>query len=243
MLVTWDTSQYSGNQLVNIELDYVNVTGSKGGHVTSLDKIVATLGYVTFEVSQDWLQGKSRNNISLTLMAYDSVGDSTDSPSKPSQNPGPIISITKPPPEHLPGSKSSAPNGLGLQIGIPVGIGFFVLMMFLFWFGVKNHTKVDFKALKDRRRKGYGIGKSRRQRMGKKGPIRIDESDFTPGGEVFRDDPENGLELQQRHMNHTREGSLGSLVNSPIRDGFGEQHSPTRGNTFRNEISRLKSFR
>ena len=237
--MTWDASQFSGNKSINIELDYVNVTGSKGNHVTSLDNIVAALGYVTFEASHDWLQGKSRNNISLSLIAYDTVAGSND-PS-PEFITGPIISITTPPVEHFPGIKSSPPNRLGLEIGIPVGIGFFVLMLFLFWFGVKNHTKLDLKGLRDRRRKGYGVGKSRRQRMGKKGPIRMDDSESTPGGEVFRDDPENGLELQQRHQ--TREESLGSLVDSPARHGFRDEHSPTRANTFQNEISRLKSFR
>ena len=234
-LVTWDASQFSGNKSINIELDYVNVTGSKGEHVKSLDNIVATLGYVTFEATQDWLQGKTRNNISLSLVVYDTVTGSSDIIA------GPIISITTPPVEHLPGIKSSPPNRLGLEIGIPIGIGFFVLMLAGFWFGVKTHTKLDLKGLRDRRRKGYGVGKSRRQRMGKKGPIRMDDSEITPGGEVFRDDPENGLELQQRH--HAREESLGSPVDSPARHDFRDEHSPTRGNTFRNEISRLKSFR
>lgn len=202
-----------------------------------MDNIGATLGYVTFEASQDWLQGKSRNNISLSLVVHDTGAGS----SEPEIIPGPIISITTPPVEHLPGIKSSPPNRLGLEIGIPVGIGFFVLMLFLFWYGVKNHTKLDLKGLRDRRRKGYGVGKSRRQRMGKKGPIRMDDSEVALGGEAFRDDPENGLELQQRH--YVREESLGSLADSPARHGFGDEHSPTRANTFRNEISRLKSFR
>ena len=72
------------------------------------------------------------------------------------------------------------------------------------------------------RRRGYGIGKSRGQRIGgKRGPIGLSEQEFPTADEPdFRDEPGgNDMELQEHRY----------------RDG--------EGNAFREEVERQKTTR
>lgn len=79
-----------------------------------------------------------------------------------------------------------------------------------------------------RRNRGYGVGKSRRQRLGlgkKKGAIRLDDREQQANSQ-FRDAPTHG-----------RGDSLGNLA------GDDEIRPAPRGNQFRDEIRRQQTGR
>ena len=150
---------------------------------------------------------------------------------------GPIIGLINQPVEHPPPPPHAELNKLGLQVGIPVGIGAFLLIVCGLWFGMRKARRIDLGNVVSRR-KGYGVGKSRRQRLGKQGSIQLRESALRPASPEFRDEPQ-GVELPQRFGGHVREESLGSLVSSAPGDSF----SRPQGNVFREEMERQRTGR
>lgn len=186
-----------------------------------------------------WLQGTDRNNLTLTILSL-----APNVNVKLAVTAGPVISLTNRPATHYPAPPTTkAPNRLGLLVGIPVGLGFFVFVLCGLFFGMRKHRRIGLGNVMGRRR-GYGVGKSRRQRLGKNGAIRLGKDEAAAGAREdarFKDEPAEGVELQQRSPNHAKEASLGSLADSPSREGFGQVD--THGNAFRDEISRQRAAR
>ncbi len=186
-----------------------------------------------------WLQGSGRNNLTLTIISL-----APNANAKINATAGPVVSLTNRPATHYPAPPTTkAPNRLGLLVGIPVGLCFFVFVLCGLFFGMRKHRKIGLGNVMGRRR-GYGVGKSRRQRLGKNGAIRLGEAEGADGGKEaahFKDEPAEGVELQQRSPEHAREVNLGSLADSPSTEGFG--HVDTHGNAFRDEISRQRAGR
>ena len=188
-------------------------------------------------MDKSWLQGSSRNNITFHLNALD---DTKDVPliSKA----GPTISLTNPPVVHYPPPVHTPPNKLGMEVGIPIGIAFFLFILCGLFVGMRKHRHINVGSVMGRR-KGYGVGKSRRQRLGlgNKTGIHLGDNDLnTDGRNQYTDQPTQDVELQTRTPGHGREDSLGSLVNSPTREGFEANKTP-RSNAFRDEISRQRT--
>ena len=188
-------------------------------------------------MDKEWLQGNKRNNLTFRLNALDGPN------ARLIEQAGPSVSLTIPPVVHYPGPPRLAPNKLGLAIGIPIGIGFFLFIVFGLFIGMRKHRRIDVGSVMGRR-KGYGVGKSRRERVGKKAGIRLgDPAVDLDTRNQYRDQPVQDVELQDRKVGHTREESLGSLVSSPTREGLGEQTTTPRTNAFRDEISRQRTGR
>jgi len=85
--------------------------------------------------------------------------------------------------------------------------------------------------------RGYGVGQSRIERLGGKGRSKgkgaIQLREMERQGAQYSDEPST----RDGH-GHAKEVSLGSLVE----DGYNESER-ARGNVFRNEVQRLKSWR
>jgi len=236
--VTWDADFFAINSTITIELSYVSTSGG-GGNAWSSAKTPNAYGYVTMTMDKAWLQGTSRNNLTLTIV---SLGPNVNAQAV--RTSGPVISLINKPVAHLPAPPhTKAPNKLGMEIGIPVGVAFIVFVVFGLCIGMRKTRRIGVGNVMGRR-KGYGIGKSRRQRVGNNGPIRLDEQEAGPGPwrGHFRDESNGEIELPQRNPGHAREESLGSLVGTPTQEGFGDP-TGTRGNAFRDEISRQKTGR
>jgi hypothetical protein len=175
-----------------------------------------------------WLQGQSFNNLSLTLVSFDPTVN------KPATKwPGPIIGLMNQPVQHYQPSPHPELNKLGLEVGIPVGLGAFLLIIGGLWFGMRKTRRIELGNVMGRR-KGYGVGKSRRQRLGKQADIQLREAALRPESPGFRDEPLQGAEVPERFAGHAREESLGSLVSSTAGDSF----SRPQGNVFREELER-----
>jgi hypothetical protein len=168
------------------------------------------------------LEGYSWNNLTFELHALDPASG------KPEQViSGPTITVTTAPPVHYSAVPTPFPNRIGLELGIPLGVGFLLLVLFGLWVGMRNHRRIDVGGLSSlmKRKRGYGVGKSRRQRLGKKGGIALAD---THQGPTFRDDPSDDVELQQG-------------VHSPQEDRWNYQQE--NGNAFREEVRRQQTGR
>jgi hypothetical protein len=134
---------------------------------------------------------------------------------------GPSITIMNEPPRHLPPSNTTKIQKEGLMIGLPVGLGALFIVVAGTYFGMRKHRTIGLGNIMGRRNRGYGVGKSRRQRLGlgKKGAIALEEREI-PG------------------RTRERANSLGSLVSDDD-----EIRPAPRGNQFRDEIQRQQTGR
>ena len=115
---------------------------------------------------------------------------------------------------------------MGEKVGIPVGLVFLIVAVI---------AVALFVCFRKRRSKGYGAGKSLRQRVGG-GASRGHRRDPS-----FHDEPTTGVELKDRNTRLTGESpednwDWGSPVGSPA-------HAGGAGNAFRDEIQRQRGGR
>jgi hypothetical protein len=173
---------------------------------------------------------------------------------------GPTVKVAKPAPYNQEHAK--APTGPALYIGLPTVLGFVVVMLVGTCWWNRSHRRIGLGSVMGGR-KGYGVGKSRRQRMfagkGKKEQgIRLMERDVT-GGEGYRDDVRR--ERPRVNVGARAEGedfdfggfprrdsdALGSLAGSPTDerhpDGFGRAPNTGSSNAFRDELNRQERER
>ncbi|MCJ1309053.1 hypothetical protein MMC25_002708 [Agyrium rufum] len=235
--VTWDPTKFANDSQIIVYVDYTNPTENEGANAWQSPTVYAAQGFVIMETDSAWLQGQKANFLTFSLSSY-----SLDNAF--AKYPGPIVNLTNVPANHLPPqSGGGRPNKLGLLLGLPIGLGVMAIVLGGLYFGMRHHRRISLKEVLGRNSAGgYGVRKSRRQRMGKKGPIQItDEGSAVPHGDEYKDD----YELQQRSPNtkagHERDISLGSLAGSPTREEFGSR--PQGGNAFRDEISRQEQGR
>ncbi|MCJ1353176.1 MAG: hypothetical protein MMC33_003161 [Icmadophila ericetorum] len=235
--VTWNAVCLSNSSVVTIELDYAVYTDGAGVNAWSSPITPCVLGYTILQTDPTWLKGQTRNNLTLTFIDYDQqLG--------PIRHTGPTISLIEPPVSGAPLVPSN-PN-LGVLIGVPLGVGLPVAMICLLIYGMRKHRHIDYQSIKElaRKKNGYGIRKSRRQRVGKRESPYFADSDVGLPTKPYMDDPAGGIELPERNLGHHNNDSLGSLVNTPTKGGFDEDlRTPGSGNAFRKEISRQREER
>ena len=101
------------------------------------------------------------------------------------------------------------------------------LVIAVLYFGMRKTRHIGLGSVMGRRR-GYGVHKSRKQRLGKRGNIGLGEEEAISSDSVFRDDPlENNMELG----------------NGKYQDSTREDRSRNAGNVFREEIARQQNVR
>jgi hypothetical protein len=218
LAVTWNPEVYPLNSSMTVKLHYANNSDEEAWSSKEAD---ISDGFTTVTMDKAWMQGYARYNLTF----FGVVFERNDPKKKSTPYKGPTITLTNQPPRHYdPPPPTKSPNKMGLMIGLPVSLGFVAIVVFGLWFGMRKQRTIGLGNVMGRKR-GYGTGKSRRQRLGlgKKGGIRLDQ-DLPPPA--------------QYHDNtHTRGDSLGSLVSDDeIRPAPG-------GNHFRDEINRQHTGR
>ena len=217
--VTWDPDFFPINSTVTVKLQYANDSQQEAWSSSALD---VSWGVATVTMDAAWLQGYSQYN--LTFVALDFEPGMPNKVATPYA--GPLITLTRAPPNHYKPPSHTKVNKDGLVIGLPVGLGMCTLVVVGLFFGMRKHRTIGLGNIMGRRGKaGYGVAKSRRQRLGlsKKGAIRLQDRDERA---PTMPPPVPGA--------HARGDSLGSLVS----DG-----KPPRGNQFRDEIARQQGGR
>ncbi|KAI9849075.1 MAG: hypothetical protein M1838_000276 [Thelocarpon superellum] len=220
------------NSTILIELNYVNTNGG-GLQAWESPKTENNYGFISVTMDDNWRQGNSMNNLTFTMVELDPTADA-----RAKTIGGPTVAlIQKPPTYPQPSPPTQAPNKLGLMVGLPVTLGSLVMIMLCLYVSTRKTRRIGLGNVMGRRR-GYGVGKSRRQRLRtgrvRGGAIRLsdDEEDGgipshgrSTGDGDFRDEPNRGVELSRRrgatstptNHQHGRSDSLGlgSLVGSP----------------------------
>ena len=228
--ITWDASAFARNETIFVVGNYLNASVS-GEQAFQSDTIASSRGWYALTVEDKYLQGSKENYIDLFLATTGGK-----------QLPGPRVAIGTAPPE-VEFKPTPAPKGPALYIALPTVFGFIIVCVCGgFWWN--RHTRVIGLGNVMGRRKGYGIGKSRGERlgMGRKGAIKLQVRD----GEVdagsqpsFRDDT---FELDEDRR-RIRDSDLGSLVSTPTRPEFGNSNGGGGGNVFRSEMDRQERER
>ncbi|KAK3393583.1 hypothetical protein B0H63DRAFT_20602 [Podospora didyma] len=235
--ITWDPSVFGSTNTT------VKVIGSYGNNITdqafSSDNMVAGWGFYQWSVVDTLISTKGGNNVNITLhIAALPVGAALAN-----WYTGPTVQVA-----YIPGPearKSPTPTGPALYIALPTVLGFVAIMILGTCYWNRRARRIGLGNIMSRAgRHGYGVGKSRRQRMGgqdkttKEQAIHLMDRGGASGsesaaatGHVYRDDP-----LPQQHNafktnknvyygDDDAEGrprrdsdALGSLAGSPTED-------------------------
>ncbi|OBT81532.1 hypothetical protein VE02_09558 [Pseudogymnoascus sp. 03VT05] len=235
--ITWDTSAFPGNASVFVLGNYLNASVGGEQAFQSLT-LSGSRGWYALNVLEAWKQKSKENYIDLFL-ASATGGERLA---------GPRIAIGTAP-EEVEFKPTQAPKGPALYIALPAVFGFIILCVCGgFWWN--RHARVIGLGNVMGRRKGYGIGKSRGERlgMGRKGAIKLQEREGLAGGPLdaqtsFRDDTFD-MEQEQNRARR-RDSDLGSLVGTPTRPEFGNGVGGGAGgsNVFRSEMERQERER
>jgi hypothetical protein len=182
---------------------------------------------MSWTIQSDWLKSQPSNNVTLFITAIS--GKSLPGTTVMIQNhidPGPS-----------PPGPTQPPKGRDLYIALPAVAGFVLLCVCGGYIFNRHNRKIGLGNVMGRRN-GYGVGKSRRQRLGlgkKNAAIQLRTQELTSEGQ-YRDVP---VEQEARIPPHRRTDSdgLASLVGTPT-----EERS-RGGNVFRDEMRRQEQSR
>jgi hypothetical protein len=182
-------------------------------------------GFYSWTIENSWLRGLSSNNITLFLVPLNPTAN------EPVSITGPTLMVMNKPAEYYRQPKTPVPKGQSLYIALPAVFGFIVLCVCGGFIINRKHRKIGLGNVMGRRN-GYGVGKSRSQRLGlgkKAGAIRLREQELTAEGQ-YRDAPLQHDD-RSRGIGHARADSdaLGSLAGTPTEE---------RTNYFRDEMRR-----
>lgn len=189
--VTWDINYLAEkNATVIVQANYVNA--SDGGPQAFESPITANYrGFYALTIDKAWLEGQSWNNVTLYLFP------SNPAANEPQSFTGPTVMVTNRPPTWYRQPKTSTPNGETLYIALPCVFGAIIVMVCGTHLWNRKNRKIGLGNVMGRR-KGYGSGKSKMQRLGLRsgrkrqvGDIRLREQELIAGGQ-YRDVPEDG---------------------------------------------------
>jgi hypothetical protein len=229
--VTWDINYFSEkNSTLLVLANYVNT--SDGGPQAFQSPITANYrGFYAWTIDKALLQGHSSNNITLFLYPSNPSAD------EPQSFTGPTVMVANRPPTYYRQPKTPLPKGKTLYIALPAVLGAIILMVCGTHLWNRHNRRIGLGNVMGRR-KGYGTGKSRAQRMGfrkkdKAAAIQLREQELTADGQ-YRDIPENRDTTRGTERPRADSDSLGSLADSPTEE---------RPNYFRNKMKRQELSR
>ncbi|PWY87682.1 hypothetical protein BO70DRAFT_421622 [Aspergillus heteromorphus CBS 117.55] len=211
--VTWNADFYPLNATITIELRYSD--SSEGDSAFTSERTDNSYGYTHIHMRQEWLQGRHRNLLTLYIIELDPISDKRASARR-----GPTITLYPKPVEHRIPPPRVRFNKLALYIGLPVSFSVVVFVVAGLYFGMRESRRIDLGYVA---RPGYGIGKSKIQRLGRHEGER-NGSDCSSALKKYSDEFDSGVS-EAAHPDH-----YGDL-----------ERSPTLG--FKRDSSKLKSWR
>ncbi|GFF95985.1 hypothetical protein IFM61606_05495 [Aspergillus udagawae] len=162
--VTWNADFYPLNATITIELRYAN--SSLGDSAFTSEKTDNSYGYISLPMQKEWLQGKPYNALTLYIIELDPT-----SGSRASARQGPTVILHPKPIEHYKPSPQIPFNRTALYIGLPVSLGVVIAVVAGLAFGMRKSRRTGLRDVVSARGRGYGIGKSKNQRLGNKREI------------------------------------------------------------------------
>ncbi|KAL4919964.1 hypothetical protein BDW62DRAFT_199375 [Aspergillus aurantiobrunneus] len=184
--VTWNADFYPLNATITIELRYSDLL--EGSSAFTSEKTDNSYGYIPLHMNKEWLQGKQNNTLTLYIIELDSTLDR-----RASARQGPTITLRPRPVEHYKPSPPPRFNKLALCIGLPASLVVVAIVVATLVFSMrKSRDTIISSAFWVSRKRGYGIGKSRSQRL--KGDVQeTRNSDDPAASKRYPNDIETGL--------------------------------------------------
>lgn len=241
-LVTWDPTYFPGNNATIKVIGFVY--NSTSGIVTSDEvfsssNMAAGWGFYQWSLDSSVLttRGTGALNVTIKIATLNPAGWLN----------GPTVLITNPPIYHAP--PTTPPTGMALYIGLPTIVGFAALVLIGTCIWNRKERHIGLGNIMNRGRAGYGVGKSRAQRLlGKRSRrnedqgIRLMDRDINAApGEVYRDQvapPRREIDPIDVGIARRDSDALGSLAGTPTEDRQMELNRATKSNAFRDELSR-----
>ncbi|KAK1837143.1 hypothetical protein QBC39DRAFT_246816 [Podospora conica] len=249
--ITWDPTFFPPNSTVRV-VGFYNATTTD--EAFSSDLLPSAWGFYQWTLTPSLYltpphHHPSGVNITLRIAALPPGGGAR------TWVPGPTVLVA--PKRAPPPVKSAPPTGPALYIGLPCILGFIVLVVGGTCWWNRRERRIGVGNVMGRGRGGYGVGKSRRERlMGRNkkkdsAGIRLDEP--PRGRTVYRDEPPVAVPVRDDDgwgddswrrepivgggIPRRDSDALGSLAGSPTKETFGG------GNVFREELERQQESR
>ncbi|GIJ82007.1 hypothetical protein Asppvi_000510 [Aspergillus pseudoviridinutans] len=197
--VTWNADFYPLNATITIELRYAN--SSQGESAFTSEKTDNSYGYISLPMQKEWLQGKPFNALTLYIIELDPT-----SGSRASARQGPTVILHPKPIEHYKPSPQIPFNRTALYIGLPVSLGVVIAVVAGLAFGMRKSRRTGLRDVVSARGRGYGIGKSKNQRLGNKRGINGPDS-FAALNKYREDSGEGFSEFEGAEKSHGLERS------------------------------------
>ncbi|RDW73001.1 hypothetical protein BP6252_06908 [Coleophoma cylindrospora] len=175
--ITWDPSYFAATEGINatvlIMANYINSTGQVA-QASSSPITENSQGYIPWTITHDWVKDFSSNNVTLFITPLNAASG-TDGRTVE----GPRVTVTTAPfpdhPHHRPDEKS--PNH-ALAIALPIVLGFLAICAIAAYL---IHRKRGIRNMLGKGT-GYGVRKSRAQRVGKaENAIQLQDHDLGSG--------------------------------------------------------------
>jgi hypothetical protein len=231
--VTWDPTRFEVNTTITILLNYANDTENGNRVAWTSDGTPREKGFVTIKMEDSWRMGTKNTTLEFALISYSPASKHTATPVD-----GPTIFLTKSTSHYPPPAKTKLPDNVSLYVGVPIGVGGLIFVLLGLYFGMRKHRHIGLKSIMGRK-KGYGSGKSKRERLGlKKGAIRLGERGTTDPAlnygdwDEIRPAPTGQQDWPMpQALRSGAEEPLGTLVNGD------------NGNAFRKEVEQQQTGR
>ncbi|KAL2832794.1 hypothetical protein BJY01DRAFT_225632 [Aspergillus pseudoustus] len=214
--VTWNADFYPLNATITIELRYFD--SLEGSSAFTSEKTDNSYGYIPLHMRKDWLQNKLNNTLTLYIIELDSTLDR-----RASARQGPTITLRPRPVEHYKPSPPARFNSLALCIGLPVSFAVVSIVVITLVCSMRRTRDAMANIFSNSRRRGYGIARSRAQRLKGNGRESSDSGE-SASSKRYPTDIEAGL------LERTGSGR------------YAHDHERGASYPFRRDGSRLKSW-
>lgn len=155
--VTWDPTFFKSNSTLRL-VGFYNETEE----AFSSDLMPAGWGFYQWKVSDELYKKPAKDSVNITLRIASLPAGSTVNWI---QGPTVLVTPSPAPPMH----KATPPQGAALYIALPTVLGFVILVIVGTYLWNRKARRIGLGNIMSRGRNGYGVGKSRRQRMFGKG--------------------------------------------------------------------------
>lgn len=213
--VTWDSNYFNmKNASIMVQANFVNISDG-GAQAFQSSSTPNGYGFISWTIDKEILRGKKSNNVTLNLIPVNPLTEEAKSV------PGPTVRVTTRPADYYRQEPAKAPKGQSLYIALPTVFGFIILCLCGGFFLNRKHRTIGLGNVMGRR-KGYGVGKSRTQRLGlgrkkKDGAILLREQELRSGPQYKDAPPQQDARSEAAHARSDSD-TLGSLAGSPTEE-------------------------
>ncbi|KAK3945446.1 hypothetical protein QBC46DRAFT_445354 [Diplogelasinospora grovesii] len=228
--ITWNPSYFDAANTTVKVMGFYNDNQTEQAFSSS--SMAAGWGFYQWPVTNDLLSTKHANavNITIRIAALPTFSGNSSTPVASAKwIPGPTAVVMYSPTPAPP--KAEMPTGPALYIGLPTIVGFVLVVAVGTCVWNRKARRIDIGNIMSRGRRGYGVGKSRTQRMlGKSISSR-------------RRNKEQAIRLMDRNVHDTEEGEEGGLYRDELQQHHQQQWPAQKGGGYQVQVQQHEGGR